>query len=129
VFLACLGELASYSARATWTRNFLAAGGVEAVASNALHASADAGKAFADSGLQIACLCSSDAVYAELAEAAAAALKSAGAQQVLLAGRPGPLEAELKAAGVDCFIFAGGNAVDALARIQVALGIRGPPRL
>ena len=129
IFLACLGEPASYSARATWTRNFLAAGGIEAVAGDNLHASGQAGKAFADSGLEIACICAADAVYAELAEATAAALKSAGARQVLVAGRPGRMEAALTAAGVDSFIFAGGNALSALSRIQVALGIRGPLRL
>jgi methylmalonyl-CoA mutase len=123
VFLACLGELAAYSARATWTRNFLAAGGIEAVGGDALHNSADAGKAFADSGARFACICSSDAVYAELAEATAGALKAAGAGQVLLAGRPKAQEAALQAAGVDTFIFAGGNALATLARIYDALGI------
>ena len=86
--LACLGDLAAYSARATWTRNFLAAGGIEAIAGESLHNSADAGKAFAASGATLACICSSDPVYAELAEATAGALKAAGARQVLLAGRP-----------------------------------------
>jgi hypothetical protein len=37
VFLANLGELAAHSARSTWIRNFLAAGGIEAVASAPLH--------------------------------------------------------------------------------------------
>ena len=50
---------------------------------------------------RVACICSSDQVYAELAEATAGALKQAGAAQVLLAGRPKAQEAALKAAGVD----------------------------
>ena len=129
VFLACLGDPAAYSARATWTRNFLAAGGIEAIAGDSLHNSADAGKAFAESGASLACICSSDAVYGELAEATAGALKAAGARQVLLAGRPKPQEAALQAAGVDAFIFAGGNALATLARIYDALGIRHPLRL
>ena len=45
-------------------------------------------------------------------EATAGALKAAGAAQVLLAGRPKAQEAALQAAGVDTFIFAGGNALD-----------------
>jgi methylmalonyl-CoA mutase len=69
VFLASLGDLAAHSARSTWVRNFLAAGGIEALAGPELHNSADAGKAFADSGAEIACICASDRVYAELAEA------------------------------------------------------------
>src|SRR5262249_58648874 len=60
VFLACLGELAVYSARATWTRNFLAAGGIEAIASDSLRNSADVARAFAGSGASLACLWSSD---------------------------------------------------------------------
>jgi methylmalonyl-CoA mutase len=129
VFLACLGDSAAYSGRATWTRNFLAAGGIEAIASDSLHNSADAGKAFAASGASLACICSTDAVYAELAVATAGVLKAAGARQVLLAGRPKPQEAALEAAGVDAFISAGGNALTTLARIYDALGIRHPLRL
>jgi methylmalonyl-CoA mutase len=129
VFLACLGDSAAYSGRATWTRNFLAAGGIEAIASDSLHNSADAGKAFAASGASLACICSTDTVYAELAEATAGVLKAAGARQVLLAGRPKEQEAALEAAGVDTFISAGGNALTTLARIYDALGIRHPLRL
>jgi methylmalonyl-CoA mutase len=129
VFLACLGELAVYSARATWTRNFLAAGGIEAIAGEGLRNSADVAGAFGASGARLACLCSSDRVYAELAEAAIGALKAAGARQVLLAGRPAHLEATLKAAGLDGFIFAGGNMLASLASIYQALGIGHPLRL
>jgi methylmalonyl-CoA mutase len=123
VFLACLGDLATFSVRATWARNFLAAGGIEAIAGDGLHNSADAGKAFAESGASLACICSSDAIYGELGEATAGALKAAGAGRVLLAGRPKAQEAALQAAGVDTFIFAGGNALTTLARIYDALGI------
>ena len=125
VFLGCLGDLAVHAARSTWMRNYLAAGGIEAIASAPLHSSADAGAAFAASGATIACLCSSDQVYAELAEATAGALKQAGAKPVLLAGRPKDQEAALKAAGVDTFIFAGGDAVATLTKLHRALGVRG----
>jgi methylmalonyl-CoA mutase len=127
VFLACLGDLAAHAARSTWMRNYLAAGGIEAVASAPLHNSADAGAAFAASGTRIACICSSDDVYVELAEAAAGALKQAGAAPVLHAGRPKDQEAALKAAGVDTFIFAGGDAVATLTNLHGALGIEGSP--
>ena len=129
VFLACLGDVAVHSARAAWTRNFLAAGGIEAIVSDALHNSANAGRAFSESGAHLACLCSSDAVYAELAEATIGALKAAGARQVLLAGRPACQEAALQAAGLDGCIFAGSNALASLARIYDALGISHPLRL
>lgn len=123
VHLAALGDLAVHSGRTTWMRNFLAAGGIEAVGGEGVHNSADAGRAFAESGASIACLCSSDTVYGELAEAAAGALKAAGATQVLLAGRPKDQEAALKGAGVDAFIFVGIDAVDALGKLHKALGV------
>jgi methylmalonyl-CoA mutase len=124
VFLACLGELASHSVRATWASNFLAAGGIDAVASEPLLSSVNAGRAFALSGAAVACLAAADAVYAELGEASAAALKAAGAAQVLLTGRPRGQQAQLEAAGVDMFIFAGADAPTILSRLHSALGIR-----
>jgi methylmalonyl-CoA mutase len=125
LFLACLGDLAVHGTRATWIRNFLAAGGIEAISSEPLHNSAEAGRAFADSGTPIACICSSDTVYAELGEATAGALKQAGAQQVLLAGRPKDQEAALKAAGVDRFLYSGGDAIATLSALHETLGVRG----
>jgi methylmalonyl-CoA mutase len=123
VFLACLGDLAVHATRSTWTSNFLAAGGIEAIVSAPLHNSADVGAAFAASGAAVACLCSSDQVYAELGEAAAGALKQAGAKQVLLTGRPKAQEAALESAGVDTFIFAGADAVATLTELHKALEV------
>ncbi|MDX2202761.1 MAG: methylmalonyl-CoA mutase family protein [Hyphomicrobiaceae bacterium] len=122
VFLAALGELAVHSARSTWMRNFLAAGGIEAVGGEGTGDTAALGRMFADSGAAIACLCSSDAVYAELGEAAAGMLKTAGARKVLLAGRPKD-DAGLKAAGVDAFVYAGVDAVAVLKGLQGDLGV------
>jgi methylmalonyl-CoA mutase len=73
--------------------------------------------AFKASGAALACLCSSDKVYAGLAADAAKALHDAGARHIYVAGRPGELEAAFRAAGVNDFIFAGG---DALAMLQEA---------
>lgn len=117
VFLASLGPLALHSARTTWIANFLAAGGIVAMAGDGYTNSADAGRAFAESGCRIACICSSDDVYGELGEATASALKGAGAARVYLAGRPKAQEAALKAAGVDDFLFAGMDAVAILTRL------------
>nr|HML31009.1 methylmalonyl-CoA mutase [Hyphomicrobium sp.] len=68
-----------------------------------------------------ACICSSDAVNASLAETTAKALKAAGAKLVLMAGRPGDNEAALKAAGIDQFLFAGADAVSTLKGLQEKL--------
>jgi methylmalonyl-CoA mutase len=123
VFLASLGPLAVHSARTTWIRNFLAAGGIEGIGGDGWTATAELGKAFAESGTTIACLCSSDAVYGELGEAAAGVLKAAGAGHVYLAGRPKEQEDALRSAGVDAFIFAGIDMPATLKDLHAALGV------
>ena len=60
IFLANLGTPADFTARATFARNFFAAGGIEA-AGNDGFATRDAMiEAFKASGAKLACLCSSD---------------------------------------------------------------------
>lgn len=123
VFLASLGAVIEHTARSTWTRNYLAAGGIAALTSDGYASAEEAAAAFKASGATAACICSSDALYAEHAEATAKALKAAGAELVLMAGRPGEQEAALKAAGVDQFLFAGADAVETLKGLQDKLGI------
>ena len=69
----------------------------------------------------MAVIASSDALYAAHAVETARALKAAGATHIALAGRPGDLEAPLKAAGVDRFIFAGQDMVATLTQLQQAI--------
>ncbi|WP_072397198.1 methylmalonyl-CoA mutase family protein [Hyphomicrobium sp. CS1GBMeth3] len=123
VFLASLGPVIEHTARSTWIKNYLAAGGIAALTSDGYASAEDAASAFKASGAEAACICSSDALYAEHAEATAKALKQAGAKLVLMAGRPGEGEAALKAAGVDQFLFAGADAVATLEGLQEKLGI------
>jgi methylmalonyl-CoA mutase len=78
--------------------------------------------AFKASGAALACLCSSDKVYGDLAAAAASALQAAGAKHIYLAGRPGEQEAALRAAGVQDFIFAGGDALAMLNEAYQRMG-------
>ena len=106
VFLANLGRVSDFTARATFARNFYEAGGIEAVANDGFTSRDEMIVAFKASGAKIACLCSSDKLYAAEAADAAKALTAAGAT-VHLAGRPGEIEAALKAAGVTAFIFVG----------------------
>jgi methylmalonyl-CoA mutase len=113
VFLATLGKPADNIARATFAKNFFEAGGIEAVE----FAGGDLATAFKESSASLACLCSSDEVYANEAAAAAQALATAGAMRIYLAGRPGDLADALKQAGVRDYIFAG---CDALAILQAA---------
>ncbi len=123
VFLACLGDLAAYGARATWITNFLAAGGIASIQSDPIANADAAATAFKASGATIACLCAADPAYTDLGAVAAAAIKAAGAQRLYLAGRPKDLEAAMTAAGVDAFIFAGGDALVTLAELHAKLGV------
>jgi methylmalonyl-CoA mutase len=76
-------------------------------------------EAFRAAGANLACLCSSDEVYAREAVATAQALRRGGAS-VWLAGRPATLETELTQAGVSAFIFAG---CDVLAALRTAYSL------
>jgi methylmalonyl-CoA mutase len=111
VFLANLGSPAEFTARATFAKSFFETGGIEAVDTAGFIDPAALGAAFKTSGAALACLCSSDKIYADQAAAAAKALQAAGAKHIYLAGRPGEQEAALRAAGVNDFVFAGGDAL------------------
>ncbi|MDB5515829.1 MAG: Methylmalonyl-CoA mutase [Tardiphaga sp.] len=78
--------------------------------------------AFKSSGAALACLCSSDKVYADQAAAAAKALQAAGARHIYLAGRPGEQETAWRDAGVQDFIFAGGDALATLSEAYQRMG-------
>jgi methylmalonyl-CoA mutase len=117
IFLANLGTAADFTARATFAKSFFETGGIEAMDTAGFTDPAALAAAFKTSRTALACLCSSDKIYAEQAAAAAKALQTAGAQHIYLAGRPGEQEATLRAAGVNDFVFAGG---DALATLQQA---------
>jgi methylmalonyl-CoA mutase len=119
VFLAGLGTPADFTARATFAKSFFETGGIETVDTEGFTEPATLAAAFKASGAALACLCSSDKVYADHAIPAAKALHAAGSKHIYLAGRPGEQEAALRAAGVNDFIFAGG---DALAMLQDAYG-------
>ncbi|HEV7259734.1 MAG TPA: methylmalonyl-CoA mutase subunit beta [Bosea sp. (in: a-proteobacteria)] len=120
VFVATLGPIADFTARAGFARNLFEAGGLSAPSGDgfAKNGGTDVAAlvaAYTASGARLACLCGSDAAYAAEGAAAARALSTAGAT-VWLAGRPGELEAELNKAGVTSFISAGGDAIEALTR-------------
>ncbi|MFB8022020.1 methylmalonyl-CoA mutase family protein [Streptomyces rubiginosohelvolus] len=117
VFVAALGPAAAHTARVSFAVNLFGAGGIEAVHDPVSVDADTAAAALAASGASVAVLCSSDALYAEQAEQVAGALKSAGAAQVFLAGRPGEY------AGVDAHVFAGCDAVAVLTSVLDRMGV------
>ncbi|MGW7367942.1 methylmalonyl-CoA mutase small subunit [Streptomyces sp. NPDC054841] len=117
VFLAALGPASAHTARVSFASNLFQAGGVEPVHDPVTVDAATAAEAFVRSGATVACLCSSDALYEEQAEEVAKALRSAGAERVFLAGRPG------EHTGVDEYIFAGCDAVAVLSSVLDRMGV------
>lgn len=122
IFLANLGTLAEFTARATFTKNFFEAGGIEAVTSDGFKSRDEMIAAFKSSGAKLACLCSSNAVYETQAVDTAKALANAGATHIYLAGRPKE-PAPYKAAGIGSFIFAGCDIVATLKAAHAILGL------
>ena len=120
VFLANLGPVSEHTTRAMWITNLLAVGGIDVTINEGFTNTSDIGLAFAESGALAACICGADKTYDQLAETTAQTLKTAGAGYVALAGKPGPSEGELQAAGVDTFIFAG---VDVLLTLETLHGV------
>lgn len=106
VVLVTLGPASEHRARVGFATACFATAG--------LHATEHASDAPFATPPDLACLCGSDERYASEAVAHAAALRAAGARKIVLAGRPGTLERELRAAGVSAFIFIGCDVVATL---------------
>jgi methylmalonyl-CoA mutase len=115
VFLATLGPAAAHTARATFAANLFQAGGLATPTSGLGTDPETIAEALRASGARVACLASSDRVYADHAVPVARALKAAGAGTVWLAGNPGERAAEYAAAGIDGYVYTG---VDALAVLR-----------
>jgi methylmalonyl-CoA mutase len=131
VFLVNLGPIAAFTARATFAKNFFEAGGAVTIASDGLGSVDEILAAFALSGAQTACLCSSDEIYFDAAEAAivphetfaeeaARALRQAGCEQVYMAGRPIMREEALRWSGIHDFIYTGCDHLRALRAIYTS---------
>jgi methylmalonyl-CoA mutase len=123
VFLANLGNVADYTARATYAKNFFETGGIAAVTNGGFARHEEMLSSFNASGASLACLCSSDAVYGAEAATVASALREASAKHVYLAGRPGELEPMLRAAGVGTFIHVGCNLLATLTAAHEILNL------
>lgn len=111
IALVTLGAFAESRARAGFASTFFAAGGVRSqeVAPDAV-----------DLPSRVACICGTDERYATDAAACVVDLKRRGVAHVILAGKPGALEAPLREAGLDGAIFVGCDAVATLSDVLEA---------
>ena len=92
VFLATMGPVAAHTARATFATNLFAAGGIP-VATDPYD------------GQPVVCLAGTDAAYDESGADTAAALRRAGAERVIVAGKPREWADDSCAMGVDALAF------------------------
>jgi len=109
IFLANLGPIAKHTGRATFAKNFFEVGGIETLTNNGFDDAEACAKAFKESGARIAIICSADPIYVEMVPNVAPALKAAGCERLYLAGAPGDNKDAFMQAGVDEFIFMGGD--------------------
>jgi methylmalonyl-CoA mutase len=106
VFLATLGPVAAYSERAIFAKNAFEALGIETVQPEHGDTVLDLAAAFLASGADMACLCSSDAVYEAEAAGAAQDLRQAGAVPLFLCG---PRTGAFERAGIAHFLERGSD--------------------
>jgi methylmalonyl-CoA mutase len=116
-----LGPKKAHGARAQFTTQLLATGGVITVGQGPFDAGT-VGPNFKESGALVAVIASSDAIYAHEVVPIAQALKASGAQVVLVAGRPGEHEDAWREAGVDSFLFLGCDVAELLDRLYAFIG-------
>lgn len=107
VFLATLGSIAQHTARATFATNLFAAGGIAVEVAGPTDGAEALLASYRSSGGQAAvvCLAGTDAAYEEWGAAAAAALREAGAQHVIIAGKATDYSDDSLAMGVDALAF------------------------
>jgi methylmalonyl-CoA mutase len=125
VFIALLGEPADYTPRLTWARSVFEAGGLETLPYAAFDTLEALQRAFRESPAPVACLCSSDKLYAKL-PGAAVALKNAGASALYVTATPSGLEhfsaADQRA--IDRILYQGCHALNILTELHQILRVQ-----
>ena len=124
VFFANMGALRQHKARADFSRDFLSAGGIEAVYPAGFKTPEDAAKAAAESGLTVCVTCSTDDTYPEIVPAFCKALKAIKPDMMIcLAGFPADHVESFKTDGVDVFIHIKANCYKTVESIQNKIGL------
>ena len=125
VLLVCLGPASASTARATYAKSFFEAAGFRTDVAD-VHEPFEPDvlrSAAAELGATLACLCSSDGLYAEQGAAALEACRAANLSRLYVALRPGALGEELRAGGADELIHVGCDVLDVLDRALAVAGV------
>ena len=117
VYLACIGDAATFTPRANFAANTYAAGGIHAVTGLGGLDIAVIAQEFTESGAKIAVVCGSEDDYETHAGELAEALRNAGAAHLALAGRPRDI------AAIDDYCFAGGPTLSFVQNVLAHLGL------
>jgi methylmalonyl-CoA mutase len=120
VFMANIGDVADFTARASWVGNVFEAGGIEALRNDGFLNPEEAAAGFSESGCELAVICSSDKVYEQLGPETVRALAQGGANHVYVAGQH---DRALAAAGTGTFIHIGCDILSILSDAHAILGI------
>ena len=121
VFIAALGKLAYFNARAGFAANRLGIAGLTVKEPQPHETLEDCVAAFKASGSPLAIICGTDAAYGDHAADLAKALKAAGAKAVWLAGK---LDAVSDASAIDHAIHMRSNALEDGRLALAAMGVQ-----
>jgi len=119
IFLATLGPVAVHTGRASFAANLFQAGGFETINPGATDSVDQVLKSYVDNPTPVACLASTDKIYAERAAETISALRAAGASRILLAGKP----SEELASKVDGYVAVGSDAIAVLGELYDVDGV------
>ncbi len=125
VFLANLGPLANYTARASWVQNFLGAGGIQALDQGGFRKLDDLIRTFQRSPAPVACICVAPSDLG-LMKGAPAALKEAGASAVYFAGEAAllPRIEQPDRLLIDRIIYEGCDMIAVLSELHEIMGVK-----
>lgn len=124
VFLATMGSLKQYKARADFSRGFFEVGGFEVIyPSNGFANTDEAATKALESEAEIITICSTDDTYPELVPAIVKGIKSKSPKKiVVLAGYPKDQIEQHKTSGVDEFIYLGADAYSIILNLLKRIG-------
>ncbi len=124
LFLANMGGLGQYKARADFTKGFFETGAFEVVYPKGFATPEDAAKAAVEAGVDAVAICSTDDTYPEIVPAFIKALGDAKEKlPVILAGFPKDQIDAHKEAGVDEFIYMGADNYGIISRLHKRIGV------
>ena len=123
IFLATMGLLKQFKARADFSRAFFETGGFEIVYPKGFKTIDEAINAAIDSKAQAVVICSTDDTYSELVPPIVKGIKGKSKDvSVILAGYPKDQIEEHKKSGVDDFLYLGADAYSILSNLLKRIG-------